>query len=68
MRRRALRDETTASKFHNVRTLTSFSYDRENIKHNTLKRRVITEGKRQESSFVPRYSRANTMTPYTGHV
>ena len=64
MRRRALRDETTASKFHNVRTLTSFSYDRENIKHNTLKRRVITEGKRQESSFVPRYSRANTMTPY----
>ena len=54
----------TASKFHNVRTLTSFSYDRKNIKHNTLKATSYYGRKTPREFFVPRYSRANTMTPY----
>ena len=55
--------EANASKFHDVKTLMSFSYDSDNLAMNSLKRRVVKEGRLQLSSFVPRYSRVNKMLP-----
>ena len=56
-------EEANASKFHDVKTLVSFSYDSDNVTMKSFKRRVVNEGRLQLSSFIPRYNRVNKMLP-----
>ena len=46
-------EEANASKFHDVKTLVSFSYDSDNVTMKSFKRRVVNEGRLQLSSFIP---------------